>query len=137
MILAWSTSRRTTYQTPPHATLVLVPLSLLLNSAKVHHRLQECLFLSFCFLTCLFLFRFPFHPRHLQQLHANVVLFYPCVTFPFKNCKSFVSSSSSSSSSSSPCPKILHSHFAHYYCLLQFFFNLSFFIFYFVANFWE
>jgi hypothetical protein len=57
---------------------------------------------------------------------CNVVLVYPCVTFPFKNCKSFVSSSSSSLSSSySPCPKILHPHFAPYYCLLHFFFNLS------------
>lgn len=56
---------------------------------------------------------------------CNVVLFYPRVTFPFKNFKSFVSSSSSSSS---PCPKILHSHFAHYYCLLHFSFNLSFLV---------
>jgi hypothetical protein len=67
---------------------------------------------------------------------CNVVLFYPCVTFPFKNCKSFISSSSSSSSSS-PCPKILHSHFAHYF--IAFFISslTSHFLFFFVANFWE
>jgi len=56
------TSEEDPTQNSPAATLVLVPLSLLLNSAKVHHRLQDCLFLSLSFLTCLFLFLCPFHP---------------------------------------------------------------------------
>jgi len=139
MTLAWSTSRRTTDQKPHHMQIFHTRVRRTPPKIRQQQHLcwSHCLYCSIlqkCITGSKIVSFSPF-PSWLVSFSSfvlftppspttpcNVVLFYPRVTFPFKNFKSFVSSSSSSSS---PCPKILHSHFAHYYCLLHFSFNLS------------
>jgi hypothetical protein len=145
MILAWSTSRRTTDQTPPHAdfphtseeeptqnspaaTLVLVPLSSLLNSAKVHHRLQDCLFLSFPSWLVSFLFLSPFHPAISNNSMQRSSLL-PLCYIPFQELQIIyfiiiiiiiIIFALPKNSSFTFC--------SLFYCLLHFFFNLSFLV---------